>query len=75
MGCPYCGSDNIEMGVAWGKSTETGNVGLKYKAGIFVGVTQVYSDLCVNCGTLLRTYIKDSTPRKWSKEPGSLGSV
>lgn len=74
MGCPYCGSENIEIGVAWGKSAEAGNVGLKYE-NIFTGVIQVYSDLCLNCGTLLRTYIKDSTPRQWSKRSGSLGSV
>ena len=75
MKCPYCGSENIETGVAWGKSAETGNVGLKYSAAIFTGVTQVYSDLCLNCGSLVRTYIKDRTDRKWSKKSGSLGSV
>ncbi|MEM5770180.1 MAG: hypothetical protein AAGU32_18105 [Bacillota bacterium] len=75
MGCPYCGSEKIEVGVAWGKAVETGNVGLKYESGFLVGVVQVYSDLCLNCGSLLRSYIKDSTPRQWCKRPGSLGSV
>ena len=28
MKCPYCGSEKIEIGVAWGKSSEMGNVGL-----------------------------------------------
>ena len=75
MSCPYCGSENVEAGVAWGKAAEAGNMGLKYDTGLFVGVVQVYSDLCLSCGTLLRTYIKDSTPRRWSKRPGSPGSV
>ena len=75
MGCPYCGSENIEIGVAWGKSAETGNVGLKYNSGLLVGVVQVYFDLCLNCGSILHMYIKDATPREWSKRPGSLGSV
>ena len=72
MVCPYCGSKNIEEGIAWGKSAEVGNVGLKYTK-IITGVSQVYSDLCLNCGSLVRSYIKNMTDRKWSKKPGSLG--
>lgn len=75
MKCPYCGNERIETGIAWGKSAEAGNVGLKYSRGFLVGVTQVYSDLCLDCGTIVRSYIKDTTDRKWSKKPGSLGSV
>ena len=74
MKCPYCGSEKIELGVAWGKSADTGNVGLKYSKGIFAGVVQVYSDLCLDCGSLVRSYIKDRTDRNWSQKPGSLGS-
>lgn len=73
MKCPYCGSERIEFGVAWGKSAESGNVGLKY-TNVFTGVVQVYSDLCLNCGSILRTYIKEDTNKNWSKRPGSLGS-
>jgi len=75
MGCPYCGSENIEIGVAWGKATEKGNVGLKYQNGLLAGVVQVYSDLCLDCGSLLRTYVKDIRPRQWSKRPSSLGTL
>lgn len=75
MKCPYCGNERIEAGVAWGKATEAGNVGLKFSKGFLVGVTQVYSDLCLDCGTIVRSYIKDTTDRKWNKKPGSLGSV
>ena len=49
MKCPYCGSQRIEQSVAWGKSSETGNVGLKYGvgSGLFslTGVAQVYPHL------------------------------
>jgi len=74
MSCTNCGSNRIEKGIAWGKAAESGNVGLKYKKGILAGVTQVYSDLCLDCGTVLSMYIKDKTDRSWSKEAGSLGS-
>ncbi len=77
MKCPYCKSERIELGIAWGKSAEAGNVGLKYSSGGFlglIGVVQVYSDLCLDCKTLLRTYIKEDTDKNWSHSPGSLGS-
>lgn len=76
MKCPYCGSERIELGVSWGHAGEGGNVGLKYKTGFlgFIGVVQVYSDLCLDCGSLLRSYIKENTDRNWSHDPGSLGS-
>ena len=74
MKCPYCGSERIEEGVAWGKSADAGNVGLKYEAGILRGVVQVYSDLCLDCKSVLRSYIKEETNKKWSHNPGSIGS-
>ena len=55
ISCPYCGSKNIEIGVAWGKSAETGNVGLKYETGWLVGVVQVYTDLCLDCKSIVRS--------------------
>ena len=73
MKCPYCGSENIEAGIAWGKTAETGNVGLKYELGCFNGVVQVYSDLCLDCKSIVRSYIKEETNKKWSHRPGSLG--
>ena len=77
MKCSYCGSERIETGIAWGKSAESGNVGLKYNAGVgflsVTGVVQVYSDLCLDCKTILRTYIKEDTNKNWNHNPGSLG--
>ena len=78
MKCPYCGSERIEEGISWGKSAEAGNVGLKYESGkgffLITGVVQVYSDLCLDCKSLLRTYIKEDTNKNWSHIPGSIGS-
>lgn len=79
MKCPYCQSERIETGVSWGKSAEVGNVGLKYStgSGLFslVGVAEVYSDLCLDCGSIVRSYIKEDTRKDWSHEPGSLKSL
>jgi len=76
MNCPYCGSERIQFSVAWGKSAESGNIGLKYTTeGLFglTGVVQVYSDLCLDCKSILRTYIKEDTDKDWSDRPGSWG--
>jgi len=72
--CSNCGGNHIESGVAIGKSVETGNIGPKYNKGLLVGVTQMYCDLCLDCGEILRFYIKDRTDRNWNKKPGSLGT-
>ena len=77
MKCPFCGSERIETEISWGKSADTGNVGLKYKGGgVFsaTGVAQVYSDLCLDCKAIVKTYIKEDTDKKWSHKPGSIGS-
>lgn len=74
MKCPFCNSERIEEGIAWGKSGEAGNVGLKYKQSFLLGVVQVYSDLCLDCKSIVRSYIKEDTDKEWSKRAGSLGS-
>ena len=77
MKCPFCGSERIATDIAWGKTAETGNVGLKYKTGGFlgaVGVVRVYSDLCLDCRTIIRSYIKEDTDKEWIHKPASLGT-
>lgn len=79
MKCPYCGSEHIEQGIAWGKGREVfSNVGLMHaSAGIFgntFGSVQVYSDLCLDCGAIVKSYIKGDTNRDWCKDAGSLRS-
>lgn len=75
MECPYCHSENIETGIAWGKANETANVGLKYtRGGMFSGVAQVYADLCRDCKSLIRMYIKEDTDLHWVHTPGTFGT-
>ena len=75
MKCPCCGSEKIDVGIAWGKTAGlSGNLGLLYKTGVFVGTAQVYSDLCLSCGTVLRTYIKDKPDREWCHKPPVIGA-
>lgn len=74
MNCKNCKSSRIEEGVSIGKTAETGNIGPKSKQGIFTYVSQMYCDLCLECGEIIRFYIKDDTDRKWIKKSGSLGT-
>ena len=69
MKCPYCGSERIESCISWGQTAEIGNVGLKYSSskGLFgfIGVAEVYSDLCLDCKSIVRSYIKEDTNKYW----------
>ena len=66
MKCPYCGSERIETGIPWGQAADIGSVGLSYKARAFlIGNTTVYSDLCLDCGTIVRSYIQEPTDKNW----------
>lgn len=50
MKCPYCGKEEFV----------TGKQGAAY-AGITVSVLKnraVYHEICVNCGTIVRSYVK-----------------
>ncbi len=72
MKCPHCGSERIEEGVAWGKASENGAIGLKFTRGtLWSGIAPVYSDLCLDCKAIIKTYIKDETDKEWSHQPGS----
>ena len=68
MKCPCCGSERIEKGIAWGKTADNGNIGLLFVSGKLlkiVGTVEVYSDLCLDCKTIVRTYLKDDTDKQW----------
>ncbi len=76
MKCPYCGSERIEVGVSWGISAASGNVGLTFSVGKMLkvaGVAQAYSDLCLDCKSIIKTYIKEDTDKNWVHRPRSLG--
>lgn len=74
MNCPHCGSTNIEEGVSIGKTAETGNIGPRFRSGLITSVAQMYCDICLECGEITRSFIKESTDKKWIKKPGSLGT-
>ena len=67
MICPHCGSSNIEEGIRWAEAREGAKVGLLYKKTVFAGVAVAYSDLCRDCGTIIRTFIKENTDKNWNK--------
>ncbi|MBR0156152.1 MAG: hypothetical protein IJM20_01350 [Clostridia bacterium] len=72
MKCPYCGSEHIEEHISWGKTIDTGCVGLRYTRGtLWTGIAQVYSDLCLDCGAIVRSYIQEDTKKEWSHDAGS----
>ena len=45
--------------MAWGKSVRTGSVGRRYTP-----VSKGYSDLCLECGAVVKSYIKQSADMK-----------
>jgi hypothetical protein len=67
MHCPHCNSEKIEVGVPivdpfWGTP-----VGPKYrKIGRRILKTALmYSDFCLDCGTILRTYVDIPKDAHW----------
>lgn len=74
MNCKNCNSSRIEEGIAIGLTSQPGNIGPKSRKMIMDYVSQMYCDICLDCGEIVRFYIKDDTNRKWVKSPGSLGT-
>jgi hypothetical protein len=76
--CPHCGGGNIVVELKLGQTAEVGSIGPEFRAGIFTGNEALYIDLCRDCGTVTRTYVKN-TKKDWmspaSKRPGCLGTV
>lgn len=68
MECKNCKSTKIEEGVVIGKTAEAGDVGPLSSIGIFTYTSPMYCDICLDCGEIIRFYIKDSTNRKWIKK-------
>ncbi len=63
--CPHCGGSNIVACVRVDQTADAGRIGLAYKTKFFVTVTEpFYADICDDCGTVVRLYVK--TPgQKW----------
>ncbi|MCJ0408531.1 hypothetical protein ACWJVF_00890 [Clostridioides difficile] len=77
MKCSNCGSVNIEKGILTTGGIYAETIGLKYVGygkldkvinKNFPVQSTIYSDLCLDCGEIVRTYIKDNTDRNWCKD-------
>jgi hypothetical protein len=59
--CIYCNSTNLQTNITIGQSAETGGIGLQYHTKfLIIGVEPFYADLCKDCGSISRLYIKNS---------------
>ncbi|MBQ6654916.1 MAG: hypothetical protein IJM79_05260 [Erysipelotrichaceae bacterium] len=58
MKCPFCGSEDIIKGVVWSGGMNCKTVGLSEKNLLGRQTHQVCSDVCRECGTIVRTYLR-----------------
>jgi len=62
--CPECGSADIVKSIGIAKMTEAGSIGLGHNTDYFVKATEpLVVDLCRNCGTVVRLYVKKADKR------------
>ena len=67
--CPSCGSPDVVRNVTMSQPVEVGSIGLEYKATLGIRKTEtLLSDLCKQCGTVVRLHVKH-TDRKWITKP------
>lgn len=68
--CIYCNSTNIQSEIKLNQGTaEPGEIGLEYRAKFFIhGVEPIYVELCKDCGSINRLYIKNSERNWYLKE-------
>jgi hypothetical protein len=64
--CIYCNSTNIQSDIMVDQNTaEPGKIGLKYHTQFLVmGVEPLYAELCKDCGSITRIYLKEVN-RNW----------
>jgi hypothetical protein len=66
--CPFCGSSEILTGLKFNQNVKVGPWGLTYRAmALLRGTERVWADLCSSCGTIVRTYVKE-TKRNWDRK-------
>ena len=59
--CVYCGSNNIEKGIHFELETEPYKIGIPVKYSMLkFGVLELHADLCYECKSITRIYIKDN---------------
>jgi transcription elongation factor Elf1 len=62
--CPECGGTDIVKSIGISKMTEAGPIGLGHHTEYFVKATEpLVVDLCRNCGTVVRLYVKKADKR------------
>lgn len=62
--CPECGGTDIVKSIGIAKMTEAGSIGLGHNTEYFVKATEpLVVDLCRNCGTVVRLYVKKADKR------------
>lgn len=63
--CIYCHSVNLQSDIEIGQTAETGDIGLNYQTKfLLIGVEPFYAELCKDCGSINRLYVKH-THKKW----------
>ncbi len=67
MKCTRCESINIEEGISIGKTADGGSVGPRHRSGLFIVTEQMYCDICLDCGEIVRFFIKETGGKKWIK--------
>ncbi len=66
--CPYCGGSNIVEGVRVDQTADAGRIGLAHKTRLLVIFTEpFYADVCDDCGTITRIYVKE-TGKNWYRK-------
>ena len=62
--CPECSGTDIVKSIGIAKMTEAGSIGLGHNTDYFVKATDpLVVDLCRNCGTVVRLYVKKADKR------------
>lgn len=65
--CQECGGTDIVKSIGISKMTEAGSIGLGHNTDYFVKASEpLVVDLCRNCGTVVRLYVKNADKR-WNK--------
>lgn len=68
--CMYCGSDKLVTGINIKMSAEVNRIGLSHRSKLLSMlrcVEPVYADLCKECGSITRLWVKD-TEQYWDTE-------
>jgi hypothetical protein len=66
--CPYCGSANIIRHIKIDQTADAGNIGIQYHTRFLLyGTEPIFTDLCDECGSLLRIFV-DNPRKRWAQK-------